>query len=130
MDMWVLITRQGGVLLEDKKTLTLTEMEGVCYSSVPPTNWPVCIMNTFFQHKGIHKYTWYRDLVGQCSIIDFCIVSADLFSSVIDVHVKRAAELSTNHHLVVCILRSLNHLRTRKQFKAKSIQNKVELLAD
>ena len=51
----------------------------------------LCIMNTFFQHKRIHKYTWYRDFLGQRSLIAFCIVSADLFSTVSDVRVKRGA---------------------------------------
>ena len=65
----------------------------------------LCIMNTFFQHRNVHKYTWYRPSMGQKSLIDFCIVSADLFSDVLDVRVKRGAELSTDHHLVVCSLR-------------------------
>jgi len=34
----------------------------------------------------------------------FCIVSIDLFQSMSDVHVKRDAELSTDHHLLVCNL--------------------------
>jgi len=36
------------------------------------------IMNTFFQHRDVHKYTWYKPSMEQKSIIDFCIVSADL----------------------------------------------------
>ena len=63
------------------------------------------IMNTFFQHREAHKYTWYRPSMDQKSLIDFCIVSSDLFSDVLDVRVKRGAELSTDHHLVVCSLR-------------------------
>ena len=63
------------------------------------------IMNTFFQHREVHKYTWYRPNMDQKSLIDFCIVSSDLFSDVLDVRVKRGAELSTDHHLVVCSLR-------------------------
>ena len=91
----------------------------------------LCIMNTFFRHKGIHKYTWYKDSVGQCSIIDFCIVSVDLLSSVVNVCVKRRAELSTNHYLVICILRGLNHSRTRKRFRARRVYRiKWELLAN
>ena len=65
----------------------------------------LCVVNTFFQHRDVHKYTWYRPSLGQKSLIDFCIVSADLFSDVLDVRVKRGAELSTDHHLVVCSLR-------------------------
>ena len=57
------------------------------------------IMNTYFQHKDIHKFTWYRDSLAQRSIIDFVIVSPELKRSVVDVRVKRGAELSTDHHL-------------------------------
>ena len=45
---------------------------------------------------------WYRPSMDQKSLIDFCIVSSDLFSHVLDVRVKRGAELSTDHHHVVC----------------------------
>ena len=57
------------------------------------------LMNIFFQHREVHKYTWYRPSMDQKSLIDFCIVSLDLFSDVLDVRVKRGAELSTDHHL-------------------------------
>ena len=40
----------------------------------------------------------------------------DLFFSVVDVRVKRGVELSTEHHLVVCILRGLKHSRTRRAY--------------
>ena len=60
------------------------------------------IINTFFQHREAHKYTWYRPSMDQQSLVDFYIVSSDLFSDVLDVRVKRGAELSTDHHLVVC----------------------------
>ena len=43
--------------------------------------------------------------MDQKSLIDFGIVSSDLFSDVLDVRVKRGAELPTDHHLVVCSLR-------------------------
>ena len=65
------------------------------------------IMNTFFHHKDIHEYTWYRlgDSVTQKSLIDLFVGSDDLRKNVLDVCVKRGAELSTDHHLVVCKLR-------------------------
>ena len=91
----------------------------------------LCIMNTFFWHKEIYKYTWYRDLVEKRSIIDFCIVSANLFSSVVNVRFKRGAELPTKYHLFVCILGGLSHSETRKLFRArKAYRIKWELLAD
>ena len=63
------------------------------------------IMNTFFQHREVHKYKWYRPSMDQKSLVDFCIVSSNLFSGVLDVRVKRGAELSIDHHLVVRSLR-------------------------
>ena len=61
-------------------------------------------MNTFFQHKEVHKYTWYRPSMDQKSLVDFCIVSSDLFSDVLGVREKRDAELSIDHYLVVYML--------------------------
>jgi len=65
-------------------------------------------------HKYAHKYTWYRPSMKQKSMIDFCIVSAELFSGVLDVRVKRGAEFSTDHHLVVCSLRISKPVLSRK----------------
>ena len=65
----------------------------------------LCIMNTFFQHREVHKYTWYRPSMDPKSLIDFCIVSSDLFSDILDVRVKRGVELSIVNHLIVCSLK-------------------------
>ncbi|KAK3529134.1 hypothetical protein QTP70_016563 [Hemibagrus guttatus] len=67
------------------------------------------ITNTMFKHNGVHQYTWYQDTLGWRSMIDLVIVSSDLRQHVLDTRVKRGAELSTNHHLVV----SWIHLRRR-----------------
>jgi len=50
----------------------------------------------------INKHMSCRDLLGQWSLIDFCVISADLLQSLKDVRVNGIAELSTDHHLVVC----------------------------
>ena len=125
MHTWVLTTRHGKVLLEDKEILTSKKWK--VFATVLCHQW-LCIINTFFWHKRIHKYTWCRNSVEQRSIIDFCIDSADLFSSVVNVRVKTGAERSTDHLLVICILSGLNHSRTRKRFRAYRI--KWKLLAD
>ena len=65
------------------------------------------IMITFFQHREVYKHTWYQLSMDQTFFKDFCTVSSDLFSEVLDVGVKRGAELSTDHHLVVCSVRLL-----------------------
>ncbi|GAB0098907.1 hypothetical protein DMENIID0001_147140 [Sergentomyia squamirostris] len=76
----------------------------------------LAIMNTFFQHKDIHKYTWYRDSLGQKSLIDFAIVPTCTLNKVCDVRVLRGAELSTDHHLVLCKLNlRINQIPTRKR---------------
>ncbi|GAA6099377.1 receptor-type tyrosine-protein phosphatase F-like, partial [Tachysurus ichikawai] len=58
-----------------------------------------------FKHKGVHQYTWHQDTLGRRSMIDFVVVSSDLRPYVLDTRVKRGAELSTNHHLVVSWIR-------------------------
>ena len=64
-----------------------------------------CTVPTYCIAILVHKYTWYRPSMDQKPLIDFCIVSSDLFSDVLDFRVKRGAELSTDHHLVICSLR-------------------------
>ena len=69
--------------------------------------------------------------MGQRFLNDFCIVSADLFSSVFNVRVERRAELTIDHHLVVCTLKALKPLRKRKTFRPrKTYRIQWELLAD
>ncbi len=63
------------------------------------------IMNTMFEHKGVHQCTWHQDTLGRRSMIDFVVVSSDLRLYVLDPRVKRGAELSTDHHLVVSWIR-------------------------
>ncbi|KAI3368501.1 hypothetical protein L3Q82_025391 [Scortum barcoo] len=54
-----------------------------------------------FEHKGVHQCTWHQDTLGRRSMIDFVVISSDLRPYVLDTRVKRGAELSTDHHLVV-----------------------------
>jgi len=62
---------------------------------------------------------------------DFYIASADLFSEVLDVRVKRGAELSTEHHLVVCSLRISKPVPSRKSLKSTATYRiKWEALED
>ncbi|TWW78310.1 hypothetical protein D4764_11G0004310 [Takifugu flavidus] len=63
------------------------------------------ITNTLFKHNGVHMCTWHQDALGRRSMIDFVVVSLDLRPHVLDTRVKREAELSTDHHLVVSWLR-------------------------
>jgi len=76
------------------------------------------IMNTFIQHRDVHKYTWYRPSMEQTLMIDFCIVLADLFSDVLNVRVRLGAELSTDHYMIVCSLRISKPVPSRKHCKS------------
>ena len=73
----------------------------------------LAITNTMFEHWVAHKCTWYRTTLGQRSMIDFVVVSADLRPHVLDTRVKRGAELSTHHHLVVSWIRWRGRLPDR-----------------
>uniref|UniRef100_A0A669F3T2 Endonuclease/exonuclease/phosphatase domain-containing protein n=1 Tax=Oreochromis niloticus TaxID=8128 RepID=A0A669F3T2_ORENI len=68
-------------------------------------NHSLAIMNTMFEHKSVQKRMWHQDTLGHRSMIDFVIVSPDLRPYVLDTWVKRGAELSTDHHLVVSWIR-------------------------
>ena len=83
-------------------------------------------MNVFFQHKDSRKYKWHRPSNAQKSLIDFCIVSSDLFSEVLDVRVKRGAELSTDHQLVVLLNTNIKTLAKRKMGKEGPVAYKIK----
>ncbi len=66
-----------------------------------------------FKHSVIHECTWYQNTLGQRSRFDFVVVSSDLWPYVLDTWVKRGAELSTDHHLVVSWIRWRGRLPDR-----------------
>ena len=76
----------------------------LCYPNPNPAH-SLSITNTMFKHKGVHQCTWHQDALGRRSMIDFVVVSSDLRLYVLDTRVKRGAELSTDHHLVVSRIR-------------------------
>ena len=90
------------------------------------------IINTFFHHKDIHKYTWYRlgDSATQKSLIDLFVVSDDLRKSVIDVCVKKGTELLTDHHLVLCKLRLASSSRMQRIGQKRQNRIRWKALAD
>jgi len=73
----------------------------------------LAITNTMFKYRVVHKCTWYRTTLGQRSMIDFVVISSGLRLRVLDTRVKRGAELSTDHHLVVSWIRWCGRLPDR-----------------
>ena len=59
------------------------------------------IMNTHFEHKKMHKFTWKCPGRGLQSIIDYFLVRGDMKQTVNDVRVIRGAEIRRDHHLVI-----------------------------
>ncbi|KAK3505988.1 hypothetical protein QTP70_003200 [Hemibagrus guttatus] len=88
------------------------------------------ITNTMFKHKGAHQYTWYQDTLGWRSMIDLVIVSSDLRPYVLDTQVKRGAELSTYHHLVVSWIRLRRRMPDRLGRPKRIVRVCWECLAD
>ncbi|KAK3568835.1 hypothetical protein QTP86_017957 [Hemibagrus guttatus] len=88
------------------------------------------ITNTMFKHKGAHQYTWYQDALGRRSMFDLVIVSSDLRPHVLDARVKRVAELSTDHHLVVSWIRLRRRMPDRLGRPKRIVRVCWERLAD
>ncbi len=63
-----------------------------------------------FEHGVVHKCTWYQNTLGQRSMIDFVVVSSDLWPHILDTRLKRGAELSANHRLMVSWIRCWGRL--------------------
>ncbi|KAK3561045.1 hypothetical protein QTP86_026393, partial [Hemibagrus guttatus] len=87
------------------------------------------ITNTI-KHKGAHQYTWYQDTLGRRSMIDLVVMSSDLRPHVLDTRVKRGAELSTDHHLVVSWIRLRRRMPDRLGRPKRIVRVCWERLAD
>ena len=75
----------GGVIErhgEETKNRNEQRLLSVCVAN------ELVILNTFFQHKDIHKYTWESRGRGLRSIIDYFVVRKALRTGVADVKVK------------------------------------------
>ena len=62
------------------------------------------VMNGWFPHRKVHKMTFVQRMVSQKdreAILDYCCVSRELKTYVVDVKVKRGVEIGSYHHLVL-----------------------------
>ena len=59
------------------------------------------IMNGFTRNKDLKRFTWEKHSMGQRSIIDYLITQQEHSSKVVSVTVKRGAEGTTDHFLLV-----------------------------
>jgi endonuclease/exonuclease/phosphatase family metal-dependent hydrolase len=87
------------------------------------------IMNTFFQHKDAHKYTWSAR--GSRSIIDYIICNQKTANFILDVRVYQGPEIETDHYLVAAPLRIPPRWYKRNQQTRNSDKIlKINLLRD
>lgn len=55
-----------------------------------------------FKDEVAHaKCTWYQAILGHRMMINFVVVLSDLWLSDLNTQLKKEAELSVDHHLVV-----------------------------
>ena len=87
------------------------------------------VLNTIYQHKDIHKYTWENKGRGLRSIIDYFIVKKALRPGVADVKVIRGAELDSDHYLVLMKV-CLKPKKPRKETGLTREKLRVNKLAD
>lgn len=85
------------------------------------------VMNTYFQHKDSHKYTWYGWNREKCdydrkTIIDYFLSNSS--RSISDVKVIPSISLDSDHRLVIMKTKILPHKkRQRKKIKRVNIKN-------
>ena len=71
----------------------------------------LCIGNTYFAHKSIHKKTWRSPDGHTKNEIDYICINKRWRSTIQDVRAYRGADVGTDHHLVRASLR----LRFKRQ---------------
>lgn len=73
------------------------------------------IGGTVFQHKDIHKLTWHSPNGRDQNQIDHLMIKGTWKRSLLDVKVKRGADVGSDHHLVTAVLRvKLRKTRSKK----------------
>ena len=87
------------------------------------------VMNSWFQHKDIHKFTWVcpgRDLK---SIIDYFVVRRDTRVRVKDVKVVRGADASSDHYLLLMKM-SMRCKVQKAEKKAENVAIQIDRLKE
>lgn len=69
------------------------------------------VMNTFFQQKNIHKYTWQHPRSKQWHLLDYIIVRSHQTKKVLRCRVMRSAQCETDHRLVRAAIRFIPTIR-------------------
>lgn len=82
------------------------------------------IMNGFFPHKDIHKFTWEQATKNLRSIIDYIIQKQHSRLNITDVRVYRGLECGSDHHVVMAKI-VVEYRRIRNKEKQQDQQSKI-----
>ena len=83
------------------------------------------VINTLFQKKDIHKFTWVSGVDGLKSLLDFVVVQEEGGNKRLDVNLFRCAGGAvSNHQIVIAKIRSLRRcpgrvVRTEEKYEIK-----------
>ena len=83
------------------------------------------ILNTFYEHKEMHKYTWKCPGRGLQSIIDYFLVRDEMKRNVNDVKVIRGAEYGSDHQLVLMKVRLCIRVHVRKVEEHSNLRSEM-----
>ena len=77
----------------------------------------ICVGNTYFKHKLIHKKTWESPNGDVKNEIGYICINQRLRSALRDVRVYRGADVGSDHQLVIANLKIkfLKNIKTNTQ---------------
>ena len=85
----------------------------------------LCLSNTWFQHKKIHKDTWYSNTGNFSKTIDYISNSKWINQYVTDCRVRRSyAFNNSDHRILVCKLKTPRRKIDRKRFVKKKAKTR------
>ena len=85
------------------------------------TTFELCITNTIFQQKNMHKCTWQHPRSKHWHLIDYAIVNQRNCKEVLHTRVMRGADCWTDHRLVKTTLRLTIRPPQRKQAPRRKV---------
>ena len=88
----------------------------------------LCIMNTFYQHRSVHKKTWKSPNGTIQNEIDYICMSKRWKTAVDDVRTFRGADIGSDHHLIKAKIRiklkKVKHQDKIKPFALEKLKSK------